>query len=520
MTMIDQRPIDEALNVLLDTDAYKLGHRQQYPDGTEFVYSNLTARSSRIDGVDRTVFFGLQAYLRQLRSDWDKFFALDEEQLDQVLSRYEQFNTNLLGPNEVGSSHFRALWQLGYLPLEFRALPEGSLVPLGVPYLTYQNTHPDFFWLTNYLETSLSANIWQPITSATLSWRSRNLLNALAIESTGSTAGVEFQGHDFSYRGMAGDRAAAASGAGHLLSFVGTDSLPSIRFLEQNYDAGNDGTLVGASVPATEHSVMSAGGRDGEFETFERLLDLYPTGILSVVSDTWNLWEVLTDYLPRLKDKILARDGKLVIRPDSGDPEWILCGTKSNPNAVQTPEVKTPATDPAYFGVVNLLWEVFGGTVNEKGMRELDPHIGTIYGDSITYERAGSIAANLMNQGYASTVPVFGFGSYTFQYQTRDTFGMAVKATWTQRGGQGFNLRKDPLTDNGNKRSASGRLAVRRTMAGDATLVEDASPEQMKESELKTVFVNGALERAQTLTQVRERLELDTKVYLRGRGER
>lgn len=388
-----------ALNTLLGTDAYKLDHRRQYPDGTEYVYSNLTARSSRLDGVDATVFFGLTAVLEAITEEYSVFFSLTLDELDEVLARYEAFNTGVLGPNDIGSDHFRALWEVGYLPLEVRALPEGQVTPIGVPYFTIVNTLPDFFWLTNYLETRISADVWLPITSATIAWRLREMLDDQAARA-GTPEAVDFQAHDFSYRGLENTRAAALSGAGHLLSFTGSDTLPASLLAMDTY--GED-TPPGLSVPATEHAVMMAGGQAGEFDTFARLLDLYPSGILSVVSDTFSLWDVLTDFLPRLKDQILARDGKLVIRPDSGDPELILCG---DPDA----DPDEPYYDERRRGVITILAETFGTVDNENGYAELDPHIGVIYGDSITYERAQSICENLARQGYSPTIPVFGVG--------------------------------------------------------------------------------------------------------------
>ncbi|WP_084182438.1 nicotinate phosphoribosyltransferase [Mycolicibacterium austroafricanum] len=466
-----------ALAVLMDTDAYKLDHRRQYTTGTQFVYSNLTARSSRIPDLDWTVFFGLQAYLLDLTERWDRFFTAD---IDAVCRAYEERVTDIVGPNGVGSEHIRELHSYGRLPLRFRALPEGTVTPIGIPYLTVENTDERFFWLTNYIETDMSAALWQPITSATIAWRNRCLLDARAIASGADTAAVDWQGHDFSARGMAGMAAAAASGAAHLLSFTGTDSLSALGWIDRFYPGSPAGTIIGGSVPATEHSVMTAGGRDGELATFERLLDLYPTGIVSVVSDSFDLFQVLTEFLPQLKDKIMARDGKLVIRPDSGDPELILCG---DPAAA--------AGSPQRKGVINLLAETFGTTgPNAAGFKELDPHVGAIYGDSITTERADSITANLMRQGYASTVPVFGFGSFTYQFVTRDTFSLAVKATWVQVDGQGRDIFKDPATGAG-KRSAKGRLAVLGGMDGSLALVQQASADQEANSRLRTVFDDG-----------------------------
>lgn len=483
-----------ALAVLMDTDAYKLGHKDMFPVGTEFVYSNLTARSTRIEGVDATVFFGLQAYLIDLAERWDRFFTAD---IDEVCRAYEQRVTDILGPdNGVGSEHIRELHAYGRLPLRFRALPEGTVTPLGIPYLTVENTDERLFWLTNYIETDMSAALWQPITSATTAWRSRCLLDERAVVSGVDTTAVDWQGHDFSARGMAGMAAAAASGAAHLLSFTGTDSLSALDWIDRFYPGSPAGTVIGGSVPATEHSVMTSGGREGELATFERLLDLYPAGIVSVVADSFDLFQVLTEFLPKLKDKIMARDGKLVIRPDSGDPELILCG---DPAAADG--------SPQRKGVINLLAETFGTTApNAAGYRELDPHVGTIYGDSITYERAGSITENLMRQGYASTVPIFGFGSFTYQFVTRDTHSLAVKATWVQVNGEGRDIFKDPVTGAG-KRSAKGRLAVLGGMDGSLSLVQQATADQEANSRLRTVFDDGRfVGMHQSLADVRAQL--------------
>lgn len=489
-----------ALAVLMETDAYKLDHRRQYEPGTEVVYSNLTARGSRIPGVDWTVFFGLQAYIRDLVDRWQRVFDAD---VDEVCRAYEERVTDIVGPNEIGSEHIRELHAYGRLPLRFRALPEGSVTPIGIPYLTVENTDPRFFWLTNYIETDMSAALWQPITSATTAWYNRRLLDQRAQESGVDTAAVDWQGHDFSARGMAGMAAAAASGAAHLLSFTGTDSLSALAWIDDFYPGSPEGTIIGGSVPATEHSVMTSGGRDGELGTFERLLDLYPAGIVSVVSDSFDLWQVLTEFLPALREKIMARDGTLVIRPDSGDPELILCGDPS-----------APAGSLQRKGVVNLLAETFGTTMNDEGFRELDSHIGVIYGDSITHQRADAITANLMEQGYVSTTPVFGFGSYTYQYCTRDTFSLAMKATWVQVNGQGRDIFKDPITGAG-KRSAKGRLAVLGGMDGSMVLVQQATADQEWASRLRAVFEDGEFTGAQpSFADVRAELRASWRRFI------
>ena len=477
------------------TDGYKLGHRRQYPLGTQYVYSNFTARATRIPGADSVTFFGLQyflgAYLGEVADR--TFFG---RRRDWVLDRYRKFLDGYLGPdNNVGVEHIGALHDLGYIPLQFWALPEGMAVPLRMPMFTFQNTHPEFFWVTNYIETLLSSVLWLPCTSASTALRYRKILDGFAGATGASADFVPWQGHDFSFRGMACPEAAALSGAGHLLSFTGTDSIPAIQLLQDHYDA--DG-LVGGSVPATEHSVMCAGGQQDEIATFERLLDLYPRGVLSVVSDTWDLWHVLDTILPRLREKILARDGKLVIRPDSGDPVLILAGND-----------RAPEGSMARKGVIEALWDAFGGMLNAYGYRELDPHIGAIYGDSITEDRAQRICARLVEKGFASTNVVFGIGSYTYQYVTRDTNGFAVKATWAQVDGVERMLFKSPVTDNGEKKSARGRIVIRQTPSGlqmidGLTVNEEAA--YGDENLLKRVWMNGSFTRRRTLQEIRERV--------------
>ncbi|AYR03235.1 nicotinate ribosyltransferase [Gordonia phage Octobien14] len=478
---------------LMQTDAYKLDHRNQYQlaGRVSRVYSNYTNRKSRIDGVDHVVHFGLQAFIQKnLVEAFEPFFAADE---DLVCDLYEERVTQILGPNTIGSDHIRALHRKGYLPLRFSALPEGTPVPIRVPSFVVENTEDEFFWLTNYVETALSAGVWQASTSATIAREYRKILDQAAEATGGVREAVDFQCHDFSYRGMSSQESAQLSGAAHLLSFSGTDSLVALDWIDRYYG----GEYVAGSVPATEHSVMCTGIEAvGEQELFSKLLDLYPTGIFSVVSDTFDLWTVLTEYLPALKDKILARDGKLVIRPDSGDPEKIICGD---------PDAETGTAE--WFGVVRLLRMAFGCTWNEAGFRELNSHVGVIYGDSITLERAKSITARLESMGYASTNVVFGVGSYTYQHNTRDTFGSAMKATWAEVDGKGVNLLKDPITDDGTKKSATGRLAVVNSeYGGDLKLIERATPEAEQWSLLKPIWENGQFVQRVTFADVRATL--------------
>lgn len=484
------------MTAILLTDGYKLGHRQQYPEGTTEVYSNFTARSSRTN-EDHVVFFGLQAFLqRWLGEEFDKFFAYN---VDEVCEEYTARVNGYLGPNNVGNDHVRDLHALGYVSLEFRALPEGTRVPVQVPMLTVRNTHPDFFWLVNYIETLLSTELWLPCTTATTTAAYRRLFDRYAALTGTDPLFVGFQGHDFSMRGLSGVAAASMSGAAHLLSSVGTDTLPALDWIDRYYPVQprDEFYMIGASVNATEHSVMSAGTAEVDEEaTFRRLLlDVYPEGILSVVSDTFNLWDVLTDILPSLRDEILARDGKLVIRPDSGDPVKILCG-----------DWNAMPGSPERNGVIRILWETFGGTLTETGYKLLDEHVGAIYGDAITLDRAKKILDRLAKQGFASGNVVFGIGSYTYQHVTRDTYGFVMKATSCIVNGTRYPLYKDPVTGS-VKKSARGLLAVR-MVDGVLTLFEDQDRLGETDTELKIVWKDGKFVTRVGFDEVRARLGL------------
>jgi nicotinamide phosphoribosyltransferase len=522
------------INPLFQTDFYKTSHYKMYPEGTKKIYSNLTPRKSRKDGMNEIVVFGMQyLVLEYLMKQWKTEFF--DKPKSTVLKKYKRMMDGTLGKGSIDVRHIEDLHDLGYLPLEIKALPEGTICPIGVPCMTITNTIGHAYWLVNYLETIISCTLWQPITSATIAYNYRKILEKYALETTGSTEGVQWQGHDFSMRGMSSLESACLSGAGHLLSFTGTDTIPAIDFLEDYYFADVDTELVGASVPATEHSVMCMGEKDGEIGTFKRLLDLYPTGILSVVSDTWDLWKVCTEYLPTLKEQILSRDGKLVIRPDSGDPVDIICGleNKEGFHLIEREGIKRirnnetgiskEITESEYKGVIELLWETFGGTINEQGYKVLDPHIGAIYGDSITLDRAIAICERLKAKGFASTNIVLGIGSFTYQYNTRDTFGFAVKATYgeveeneyhtTETDGMMVKkvtdcreIFKDPVTDDGTKKSARGLLYVNYDLEGKLKLKDCCTREEEKKGRLQTIFLNGMPANLTRLEIIRERL--------------
>jgi len=483
------------MNPLFLTDGYKTGHHQQYPKGTTLVYSNFTPRSNKYapKGCDKVVSFGQQLIMKQLHNTFEnEFFSRPKDEVCGEMKRELSMYLN----TDYDVSHFESLHDLGYLPILVKIIEEGVMVPIKVPILTICNTHPDFYWITNYLETIISNLLWKPVTSATIAHEYRKVLTKWMEKTDKERAWfIDWQGHDFSMRGMDSVDAVISSGLGHLTSFSGTDSLPSIYGARKYY--GEEG-FVGGSVNATEHSVMCAGTKDDEIGTFRNLMETYPTGILSIVSDTWDLWKVCTEHVSTLKEEILARDGKVVIRPDSGDPVDILCGSEST-MYTGTPEGK---------GVIELLWDVFGGTVNEQGYKVLDPHIGAIYGDSITIDRANEICKRLESKGFASTNVVLGIGSFTYQYNTRDTFGFAMKATYVEVNMEGREIFKDPITDDGTKKSATGLLFVGRgDNSGELRLFDKVTWETESKGQLKTLYRDGKFYMNTTLTQIKEKLK-------------
>ena len=471
-------------NPLYLTDGYKLSHDKMYPNGTTKVYSNFTPRSNKHapNGINYVVSFGQQFAMMKIYGLFEQFFQGEKEDIENFKTEISSY----LGV-DYDVSHFEKLHDLGYLPIHVKIIEEGTIVPIKTPILTITNTHEDFYWLPNYLETIISNLLWKPCTSATIALEYKKLGIKYAKETDiANIAFVDYQFHDFSLRGLCGIYASISSGLGHLTSHYGTDSLPTIKGARLFYNEQSKN--ICSSVPASEHSVMSAGGKETELETFKRLLSLYPTGILSVVSDTWDLWNVLENILPKLKEDILARNGKLVIRPDSGDPADILCGKENK-------------------GVIELLWETFGGTINEQGYKVLDPHIGAIYGDSITLQKAEEIFQRLKEKGFASTNVVLGIGSFTYQYNTRDTFGFAMKATYTEQNGKGIAIFKDPITDDGQKKSLKGLLKVEE-IDGKIVTTDQVTWEEEGKGLLQTLFCNGKFENVTTLTEIREKLKI------------
>lgn len=469
-------------------DFYKVSHRTLYPEGAQYIYSTFTPRSNKVAPyLQRAVSFGFQAFVMKYLISYfnENFFARSES---DVVAEYSQFIDRTLGLQDNGE-HIAALHRLGYLPLRIKAIPEGKSVAIKIPMLTIENTHPDFFWLTNYLETLINVSLWQPITSASIARAYRLALMQFADDTCDNNVHVPFQSHDFSMRGMSSLESAETSGAGHLTAFLGTDTIPAISFVEHYYGARG---LIGTSIPASEHSVMSAHGVD-ELPTFRYLMRQYPNSMLSIVADTTDFWHNITVNLPILKDEIMARpdNARVVIRPDSGNFFDIICG---NPTALLLHERK---------GLIECLWDIFGGTVNNKGYKVLDPHIGAIYGDGVTFEKMTQILNGLKQKGFASSNIVFGVGAQTYQRNTRDTLGFAIKATSITINGEEKAIFKDPKTDDGLKKSQRGRVKV---TSLDSYVDGLTAQDDFSDDLLEVIFENGKLIKSVTFDEVRANL--------------
>ena len=484
------------INPFLLTDFYKAIHHMCYAPGMTKLVSYWTPRMSRKDDMDKVVMFGLQPFMKRHLIQYfnENFFQKDKK---KVVYEYKRIIFKTMGNMAADTKHIEALHDLGYLPIQIKAVAEGSRVNIKTPMIEITNTQDGFAWLVNYLETFMSCNIWQPMTSATIAYRYREIIEKY-FNLTVEKGDVRKACGDFSMRGFSSVESAELSGAAHLLSFIGTATIPAISYLEEYYNCNIEEEIVAVGTPSTEHSVMCSYGED-EFAAYKRLItEVFPSGVLSIVSDTYDYWNVITDILPRLKEDIINRDGKIVIRGDSGDPVKIICGDK---NAEKDSE--------EYKGTVELLWDIFGGEINSKGYKVLNSKIGTIYGDSITVERCEQICNGLEEKGFAVNNCVFGIGSYTYQYNTRDTFGFALKATHAVIDGEEKFIFKAPKTDKDNfKKSQKGMCYV----YGDGedilykdelTLKEQA---EFKDNLLEIVFKDGKLIKDYSLSEIRNRL--------------
>ena len=482
------------INAMLLTDGYKLGHITMYPKGMTKLYSNFTPRSNKHfpEANYGAVVFGTHYLVKHyLIDEFNKTFF--NRPKDTVVNEYRTLLENFLGKDvakKIGTAHIEALHDLGYLPILIKALPEGSRCPFGVPMLTITNTHKDFAWLTNYLETLISTVLWKPVNSATTSDVFKRELIRHA-KKTGffnpkDTSNLDFLCHDFSMRGMSGIEDSMISGMGHLVSFSGSETIPAILTAQHYYDAPKN---IAGTIPATEHSIectcaVDEEGIPDDERYFREMLYRFPNGNVSIVCDGFDYWHVITKILPKYKDKIMSRNGRVVIRPDSGDPVKIICGDSlAKENAVN-------------IGTYEYLCRLFGGKINHKGYLELDSHIGLLYGDAINIKRQKEIYERLEKKGIAATNLVLGIGSYTYQCVSRDQLGLAMKATYCEVTNEDGtvtckDIYKDPKTVVGMpKKSLRGLIKVE-CVDGRFVAHEQVTKEEETLGILQPIFENG-----------------------------
>lgn len=462
-------------NVPSGTDSYKLTHYGQYPEGTERVYSYFEARKGA--RFDTTVFIGLQYLLKEYFSG----VVVTKEGID----RAEAICKAHFGSDKIFN---RAGWEHilnehgGVLPILIRAIPEGTPVPINNAMLTIENLDPKCFWLTNHMETVLT-HLWYPSTVATLSREVKKVCKKYLEKTSDNMGGLEFMLHDFGYRGTECVESAGFGGFGHLPNFFGTDTVAAMEVAVDYYNGNPDFTGIAYSVPATEHSVMTSLGREGEMEMVQRVLDLYPTGIVSIVNDSYDTFEHVRQLGTRFKDQILARDGKVVTRPDSGDP-------------VST-TLKTLA----------ILEQHFGATVNSKGYKVLNPKVGILWGDGIDIKGVEGILNAMRSNGWSAENIVFGMGGALLQKVNRDTQRFAFKCCAQLRNGEWVDIQKNPLDT--SKASKKGRLKLINYMGQYKTVAENTVAEnEVGTNLLQKVFENGKVLVETNLNEIRERAKL------------
>ena len=454
-------------NILLLTDSYKISHWKQYPPKIETVYSYFESRGGKWQDV---VFFGLQYYLKHYLSGQ----VVTKEKIDEA----EELFAAHFGNTELFN---RAGWEYilnkheGRLPVRIKAVAEGTSVPSFNVLMTVENTDPKVYWLTNYLETLL-VQTWYGSTVATQSKEMRHLISKY-LSRTGSPELIDFKLHDFGFRGVSSVESAGLGGAAHLVSFKGTDTIAALKFARKYY-AEN---MAGFSIPAAEHSTITSWGQEHEFDAMRNMLTQFPTGLVACVSDSFNIFEACSDiWGDKLKADILARNGTLVIRPDSGDPVQVL--VKGHPN------------------VFDILAEKFGCTVNDKGFKVLENHVRVIQGDGIDFEMLDAILYAMMQKGYSTDNISFGSGGALLQKLNRDTLKFAFKNSSVIVDGKPRDVFKNPVTDKG-KQSKRGRLRLIKSNGFYHTVREEDAPES--EDCLHEVFCDGVIKKEWTFAEVR-----------------
>ena len=574
-------------NPLLMIDFYKATHSEQYPKGLTRMVSYYTPRMSRLDDVDKVTLFGLQAFIKEyLIEGFNTYFF--NRPVEEVVAEYTRILNYTMGEGSYDAGKITKLHGLGYLPLQISALPEGTRSNIGVPQIEITNTHPDFVWLVNTIETLLSCTMWHTQVSAEVGYRYRKIVDKY-VDWTCENVDPRNVLGDFSMRGQQSAESAIKSSAGWLLSFNNTATVPAIMWLEKNYNCDVTKETVGRGAISTEHSVMCSNAAvDGdEITQVKRLLtEIYPNHSFSMVSDSYDYWNMVTNIIPKCKEEILAHNGYIGIRGDSGDPIEVIAGKLFYSISDKEFKLMTENSDEwvrSYFGDIDYdftviikhneeyykahiecewmnergaytdnkhyfvdgynvtiedyepvvedmgtvwaLWQEFGGTVNSKGYKVLDPHVKAIYGDSITPYRCEQIYKRLEAKGFAINNVVLGVGSFsmmclenyndetnefTYSPYTRDTFGIAVKATYAEdTNGNPIMIYKQPKGCSW-KKSQKGCCIVTHDENGNYFCEDGHTWKEACVAEINDfipMFINGTvLQPEETLKEIRERM--------------
>ena len=495
--------------VPLLADGYKAGHFAQMDSVSHMYETYISRKTNKLDGfgdkITWNIAVGMQMAIKKIVDDFDEYFF--ERDKNIVIAEFREYLADylIIDESEVPTAHWEQLHDLGHLPIRIKAIPEGTVLPLGIPIMSFENTHPDFAWLPGWLETIITNKTWYSITCATVAMAYKRIAVKYANDTCDNLDHIPFQCHDFGFRGNAGEEAAVMSDLGHIVNFLGSDTMATIPEMKYYYNA-NKG--ISHSIYATEHSTMETFG-----DTIKALRYFMnnpykeKNGKPISFSCVWDTWDYYGDLarLPEVKDEICARLGKVVIRPDSGDPVKIVCGD---------PEAEEGSIER--IGTMQHLWNIFGGSTNSKGYKVLDPHIGLIYGDAITLERAEEILRKLKEAGFAASNIVFGIGAKAYVCNTRDTLSIATKANYCVQNGTGKAIFKQPKTDS-TKKSLKGLSAV---IVEDGKYVvkdqlsKDAYNSIKEQDQLKEVFVDGIFVKEYDLYEIRKTVEDGFKKYL------
>ena len=450
-------------NIILLTDSYKLSHYKQYPAGTSQIYSYFESRGGEFEGV---TFFGLQYLLKEYLAGK----VVSQAKIDRAAKIYAAHFGNDKLFNKEGWEYILQTHD-GHLPIRIKAVPEGMVIPTHNVMLTIENTDPNCFWLTNFLETLL-LQLWYPCTVATIS-REVKILITKYLEETGDPTTIDFKLHDFGFRGVSSIESAGTGGAAHLVNFMGTDTVAALTFIQEYYDvatsptgrAGEGFPMFGFSIPAAEHSTITSWGKENEVDAYRNMLTQYPEGLVAVVSDSYDIYNACEHLWGEvLKEEILGRNGTLVVRPDSGEPKDVV------------------------LKCTEILGEKIGFSVNEKGYKVLNPKIRIIQGDGVNYESIGEILEHLKEHGWSADNVGFGMGGALLQKVHRDTQKFAFKCSCATINGEDRDVYKDPITDH-EKKSKRGRLKL---VKEDNKYLTKALHEE-GDDVLRTVFENGMI---------------------------